>query len=167
MDLLFLRHAEAIELGSDGITQDNDRYLSNDGIKKMKRAAEGMRQLNLNLDVILTSPLLRAIQTAEIVAKEFNIENKIQVSNHLSPNGDPSVLVSEIKKQYDKAQQLMLVGHEPDLSCLVSYLLSGVKNVSINLKKGSLIYLTVSKLVYGQCAMLNWFLTCRQLVNLR
>jgi phosphohistidine phosphatase len=167
MDLLFLRHAEAVELGVDGIANDSERPLTIDGIKKMEKAAQGMQQLGLNLDLILTSPLKRAIQTAEITAKEFGIQDKIRISNHLAPNGNHSKLVVEILGLKQPVEQVLLVGHEPDLSRLVSFLLTGQHTVAINFKKAALLQITVSNLIYGQCAALSWFLTCKQLIKLR
>jgi len=167
MDLLILRHAEAVELGTDGITKDGDRPLTPEGIKKMEKAAEGMQQMGLDLDLILTSPLLRAVQTAEIVARKLRIQEKMRRTNNLAPSGNQSKLIAEIQGDKQPIQQVLIVGHEPDLSRLVSVLISGHNNITINFKKASLLRVNTSNLIYGQCAELNWFLTCKQLMKLR
>src|SRR5439155_18378543 len=120
MNLYFLRHAIAAERGTSG-HKDENRPLTKDGIRKMKEGAKGIRSLGLKFDRILTSPLLRARQTADIVCKEFGQEAEVWQS--LDPSEDPRQIIAALRKS--NARDLLLVGHEPHLSQFISFLISG------------------------------------------
>ena len=109
------------------------------------------------------SPCLRARQTAEIVAAEFGAEAKLKFTNHLASEGDPEQLIAELNKTYRACKNVLLVGHEPYLSALISTLLTGHSNVPLMLKKGGLCQLTVGILRHDYCAQFDWLLTPRQL----
>lgn len=166
MELYVLRHAIAVERGSPGYKDDSLRPLTEKGAKKMRRIAKGMLSLDLSLDVILSSPFIRAKQTAEIVAEAFRAKNRLEYTSHLETGGDPKKLVEAINEQYDSDSTLMLVGHEPYLSRLVSILVAGTESPSVVLKKGGLCKLVVSSLHYGRCGTLEWLLTPAQMVRL-
>jgi phosphohistidine phosphatase len=120
-----------------------------------------MLKLGLAFDSILTSPYVRARQTAEIVAKTFQAEKRLKISEHLACEGSPKKLIQELKTL--KAQDLLIVGHEPYLSGLISLLISGRSDLDINLKKAGLCRLSIDSLKYGRCARLDWLLTPNQL----
>ena len=166
MDLYILRHAIAVQRGTPGYEDDSKRPLTGKGAKKMNRIAEGMLALDLSFDVILSSPFTRAKQTAEIVAEVFHAEKKLEFTEHLEVGGDAEKLVDLINDTYSSASSVMLVGHEPYLSGLISMLLSGSEDLSITLKKGGLCKLTVTALRYGQCATLDWLLAPAQMTRL-
>ena len=167
MDLYILRHAIAVERGTPGYNDDSLRPLTDKGAKKMRRIAEGMLTLDLSFDAILSSPFIRAKQTAEIVAEAFHARKQLEYSPHLETGGDPEKLIGDINGRYDSDATLMLVGHEPYLSGLVSMLVAGTGSVAIVLKKGGLCKLAVSGLHYGRCATLEWLLSPAQLVRVR
>jgi phosphohistidine phosphatase len=166
MDLYVLRHAIAVERGAPGYKDDSLRPLTEKGAKKMLRIAKGMLSLDLSFDAILSSPFIRAKQTAEIVAEAFRARNQLEYTSHLETGGDPKKLVEAINQRYDSDSTLMLVGHEPYLSGLVSMLVAGNDALSIVLKKGGLCKLVVSGLHYGRCATLGWLLTPAQMVRM-
>jgi len=133
MKLFFLRHGLA---GRSGQWQgsDFDRPLTADGKKRMKRVAAALKDLELGVDVIASSPLARALQTAEIVARQLKLPDRLMREELLSPGFGPAELQTILKK-YADAQALMLVGHEPDLSAVIGQVIGGGKIVC---KKGAL-----------------------------
>jgi phosphohistidine phosphatase len=163
MELYILRHGIAVERGTPGYKKDSDRPLTPDGEDKMRQIADAMRGMDLKFDLILSSPFARAEQTAKIVAGE--LDEEVTFSKYLEPGGNALELISEINDE--KAHRVLLVGHEPDLSSLISVLTTGGTDATIELKKGGLCKLTTDKLVFGQCATLNWLLTPKQLRQLR
>jgi phosphohistidine phosphatase len=167
MDLYLLRHAIAVERGTPGYRRDRDRPLTPEGEKKMRRIARGLQALELSFDVILSSPFVRARQTAEIVAKLFQTEDRLVFTDALAVGGDHQALIRELQDRYSKAGDVLLVGHEPSLSILISTLLGGGASLSIMLKKGGACKLSVDSLAYGRCATLEWLLAPNQLTRIK
>ena len=163
MEIYILRHGIAVQRGTPGYKKDSDRPLTEDGIDKIRQVVEAMLAMELKFDLILSSPYVRAAETAKIVADELDTE--VTFTDFLLPDGNPLELIREING--NKPPRVLLVGHEPDLSRLISHLISGDSDVSIELKKGGLCKLTAGKLTLGQCATLNWLLTPKQLRALR
>lgn len=133
----------------------------------MRLVAEGMKALDLSFDLILSSPYLRAKQTAEIVAEVLNAQKKMKLSATLAADADPEELIDELNKNYRSLDSILLVGHEPCVSDLISLLVTSNGNLSVVMKKAGLCKLTVDSLRYGQCATLQWLLTPSQLTLLR
>lgn len=166
MELYFLRHAIAVERGVPGFRDDRKRPLTRKGAQKMRRIAKGMRRLGLDFDLILSSPYVRAKCTAEIVAAAFDAKEKLQFSNPLAADADSQRLIAELKKSHRPRKSILLVGHEPFMSQLISVLLTGNRAAQVVLKKGGLCKLTIGSLRHGPCAKLEWLLTPRQLVRI-
>jgi phosphohistidine phosphatase len=123
--------------------------------------------MEAKIDLILTSPYLRAADTASILAKQCGLdEDGVIKSENLAPDCHIDLLINEINQNYREIGNLALVGHEPSLSSLVSMLVSGEPNMSVTLKKGGVCRLTVARLEYGRCASLDWLLTPAQLVKI-
>ncbi len=167
MDVYILRHAIAVDHGTPGYEDDSLRPLTGKGAKKMKRIAESMLALDLSFDVILSSPFVRAKQTAEIVAEVFRAGKKLEFTDHLEAGGDPEKLVEHINNQHGADVGVVLVGHEPYLSSLIAVLIAGNGSVDITMKKGGLCKLSIDALQYGQCATFEWLLTPGQLTQIR
>jgi len=163
MEIYILRHGIAVDRGTPGYKKDGDRPLTEDGVQKIRQVAEAMLAMELKFDLILSSPYVRAAETAKIVAGE--LDEEVTFTNFLLPEGNPLELIREIND--NKPQSVLLVGHEPDLSRLMSLLISGDSEAAIELKKGGLSKLTAEKLMFGQCATLHWLLTPKQLRSLR
>ncbi len=166
MNIYVLRHAKAVEHGDPAYPIDSDRPLTTEGKKKMRQIALGMKRLGLSLDLILSSPYVRARQTAEIAAQALQKTKKLKFSANLESGADPADLVDELNKHYRSCQSLMLVGHEPYLSRLISKLVTGDSHLALDFKKGGLAKMTTDSLQYAQCASLEWLLTPRQLCAL-
>ncbi len=139
MDLYFLRHGLAGDR-ADWTENDDERPLTKPGKKRMADEAKTMADLGLKLDAILTSPLVRARQTADIVAKHLDMQDAVVEDKRLGPGFDPGKL-SEIVREHDSANALMLVGHEPDFSATIGEL---VGRANVVMKKGGLAYIHLS-----------------------
>lgn len=133
MKVYFLRHGLAGDR-AEWQGDDFDRQLTEEGKKKLTRTAETIATLDLKLDVIITSPLVRASQTAEIVAHKLNLLTKLVKDDRLDPDLNIRRL-AKILEEYADRDAIMLVGHEPSFSELVGHLIGGGR---IECKKGSL-----------------------------
>jgi phosphohistidine phosphatase len=128
MHLYFLRHGEAD--WPDWNKPDDDRPLTERGKKEMKKVAAFLGRLDLSLDRVITSPLPRAKQTAEVVAKQFELE--LQEDELLEP-GFGSAELKQLLKKYP-GESIMVVGHEPDFTETISAL----TGASLKLSKAGL-----------------------------
>ena len=167
MDLYCLRHGKAIDRDPQHPSIDRERSLTQSGKRKVRCIAQAMSALDLSFDLILTSPFLRARQTAEIVAANFKAFDRLKLTPWLVPGADQKELVQQLNESFRSCETILLVGHEPDLTVLVATLIAGTPNVSLNLRKGGLCKLSVSSLRFGRCATLEWFLSPRQLASLQ
>ncbi len=135
MRLYIVRHAIALPHGTPGI-QDEDRTLTEEGIKKMQQAAAGLRNLDYVPELLLTSPLIRARQTAEILLKSFGKGIEMKVAPSLAPSGTRPELYQEIARYARNVNSLMLVGHQPSLGEIAGEIAWGSPEHFIDLKKG-------------------------------
>ncbi len=162
-----MRHARAVERGTPGFTDDSVRPLTPEGEEKMYDIARGMRRLDLGFDLLLSSPFVRARRTAEIVAEVLDERDKLEFTDALAADGDPRELITELRARRKSPAALLLVGHEPYLSGLISTLIAGEVRLPLTLRKGGLAKLVVDSLTYGRCATLEWLLAPKQLVSIR
>jgi phosphohistidine phosphatase len=165
MKLYLLRHGIAAERGPRWAGHDADRPLTKTGSKKVLRVGEAMKEMELSFDLILSSPFRRARETAEIVADLFDYGDRLKYSAHLKVGGRPASLIREIKTHYPSCRSILLVGHEPYLSSLISVLMSGEDRLLITMKKGGLCKLEAQSLRYGRCASLQWLLGPSQVLH--
>lgn len=133
--LYFLRHGIAVLPGTPGYPND-DRPLTDEGHDKMQKEAKGIRRIIDDLDMILSSPLKRAHDTALIVAKAMGIEHKIETTKTLLPGCRTKEFLALLEKYADK-EHILVVGHEPDLSAMISEL-AGSQRTIVEMKKGAL-----------------------------
>jgi len=133
MNCYFLRHGVAVEQ-QEWRGSDADRPLTRDGIKRMEHEAYGIARLSLDLRLIITSPLLRAKQTAAIVADELRMRDELVVDDRLA-NGFNAEVCRAILADHADADSILLVGHEPTMSVTLGELIGGA---SVELKKGGL-----------------------------
>jgi phosphohistidine phosphatase len=166
MNVYLLRHGLAADADIQNFAKDSDRPLTPKGKRKVWKIAEGMAALDLAFDLILSSPYLRARQTAEIVAEVFKARKRLEFSDTLTPGGSAKKLVELLKKLESPAADVLLVGHEPYLSELIALLVAGQIGFSVVMKKGGLCKLSTVSLRAGRCAALEWLLAPKQLVLL-
>jgi phosphohistidine phosphatase len=165
MTLYLLRHAQAGEHVA-GPREDDARRLTAQGRKRMAQAAVGLRHLGIKLDAILTSPLPRASETAEIVAKSYHGRPRPEVLETLAHRFPPAEAAAALSSHRAHAN-LMVVGHEPQLSELISiFLTGGPEGVPLQLKKGGCAALEFNPGLEPGRGELLWILTQRQLRQL-
>ncbi|HLI78338.1 MAG TPA: phosphohistidine phosphatase SixA [Candidatus Binataceae bacterium] len=160
MMLYIMRHGLAEEPTPKG--DDSARKLTSKGVDKIRKAAAGMRAMGLAFNVILTSPITRAMETAEIVAGELG-GSKPRAMPELSTGASPAGLLEAIVK-LKLPESVLVVGHEPTLSRLASLMLTGSsESAGIKLKQGGVIALEFPDRVERGAAQLRWMMTQRQL----
>jgi phosphohistidine phosphatase len=166
MDLLVIRHAVAGDRDTFAKTGKRDelRPITEEGTRKMVRGAQGLRRIVEHIDYLASSPLVRARQTAQIVADEFGVkvDEKTEI---LSPDAKPGQFAEWLADQKQR-DVVAIVGHEPHLSTLVTWLLSGVDESRVELGKGGACLLTLDGPPRKGGARLRWLLTPRQLRDL-
>ena len=161
MQLLVIRHGIAEDPSTVAKGQDDSGPpLSKEGKQMMKGVAAGLRELVENIDVIGASPLLRAQQTAQIVAKAYN-DLPIATVEDLFPESDPPALMTWLR-QHATVDVVAIVGHQPNLGLVVTWLMSGVKASRVALTKGGTCLLEFSSVSPGN-GTLQWLLTPSQL----
>ena len=161
MTLYILRHGIAEDSGPDG--EDASRRLTPRGQKRVYAAANGMRAMGLQLDLILTSPFARALETAALVAQVYGGDPPPREFPPLA-QGVPAIETVRALRPFARQSAIVIVGHEPGLSGIVSYLLCGSPDaIRIDLKKSGLVALEVHDLGRRAGATLTWMLTPRQL----
>jgi phosphohistidine phosphatase len=141
MDLYLIRHGLAGESGT--YTNDAERPLTEEGKKKTRQVAKRLSDLGLSFDLLLTSPLTRAYQTAEILL-QVGLSQTLEEANFLAPTGDIQTWIDWlIAWQPDQRERLALVGHEPLLSTWAEILMWGEAKGAIELKKAGIIGLSL------------------------
>ena len=141
MELYLIRHGIATERGID--SKDYDRTLTNQGRQKTGKVAQRLYQLGLRFDLILTSPLVRSRQTAEILCSS-GLSSQVEEHTFLAPDGDIHTWLSWLEQQqHSITTQLALVGHQPDLGQWAEILVWGEAREVLVLKKAGIIGLTL------------------------
>ena len=158
--LYLVRHAIAEPRGE---TPDAERRLTVQGARRMRRAALGLKRLGLVPDLILSSPLRRAEETAGILLPILSPDVSIEIYEPLAPGCPVPQVISGLQK-YRRAHRLVLVGHQPALGELASQLLSSSSTlVPLPFKKGGAAAIEVSALPPRAAGILKWFLTAKHL----
>jgi phosphohistidine phosphatase len=152
MDIYLVRHGEYVDLGSSTIEQDSRNRLSVQGIEKLRRQAKTLAGWNPSIARIVTSPFIRAKQTAEIFGEAL----KVPVDEHaaLARTFFNVEALRQILNAYPPSENLMLVGHESDLSTVASAVIGGGK---LELARGGIIRMSV-KSVEPLQGSLSWLL---------
>jgi phosphohistidine phosphatase len=163
MELYVMRHGIAEEVSSSG--RDRDRVLTREGTDRTCEAAKALRKLGIEFDAILSSPYARAWQTAELVASELDCKRVLRPVDALSSESTASKAAKSLVTETARSASVLVVGHEPILSELISLLLSGSPNLAIALKKGAVCKLTCVRPEPGGCR-LDWLLPPKYLCRM-
>src|SRR5208283_4502871 len=115
MNLYILRHGIGTEPDARAFAKDADRPLTSEGKRKLGQVAGAMEALELSFDLILSSPYLRARQTAEIIAEALKARKRLEISDSLTPGGSTKKLVELLNRLQPSPENVLLVGHEPYL----------------------------------------------------
>ena len=156
MELLIIRHGEAVPVDKQKIRKDADRTLTAKGRKNTAQTAKILNKMGCEPQLILTSPLVRARQTAEVLSKHLQNKAKIKESDLLKPSTPPDQILKELNDA--REQSIIITGHCPVLDHLASLLISSNKDVKIQLKKSSICAISFeNKIIPGQ-GTLEWLL---------
>jgi phosphohistidine phosphatase len=154
MQVYILRHGIAEEGRPGG--RDADRALTNEGRKRLREVLRVAEKADVVPSLILTSPYVRAVQTAEVAIEVLGYANDLLRTEALIPSSDPESIWEEIRL-HQGVMQLMLVGHEPLLSRVVSFLLDA-SSLMIDVKKGSIIRIDIEQFGSHPRGILKWML---------
>jgi phosphohistidine phosphatase len=162
-ELYFVRHGLAEERG-DAWPDDTKRPLSDDGISRMRKAARGLARIGVAVDVVLTSPLVRTRQTAEIVAAALDPRPSIVNVDSLAPDGGYAAVIADLEKHVRKTR-IALVGHEPTIGEIAARLIGS--RHPIEFKKGAVCRIDVEDLPPAGPGQLRWLMPPRILRALK
>lgn len=136
MEIIIMRHAKAEPGNLIKYPEDDKRPLTDQGKSRQKSVAKVLKKVVKDIDAILTSPALRAKQTAEISAKILGLEDKIESTELLYNQFDPEQVGQLLKKKSMSATNVLIVGHEPSISELAWYFLG--QQVKLQFKKSGI-----------------------------
>jgi phosphohistidine phosphatase len=163
LELYLIRHAIAAERGPK-YPDDRKRPLTAEGIKRFKDAVSGLVAIGTELDVILTSPLTRAEETAALLASGLKKRVPVETIEALAPGGKFPALVEAVTKQAKRHRRIALVGHEPDLGEMAARWL-GARG-TVEFRKGAVCALDVDSATPRGPGTLRWLLPPRVLRHL-
>jgi phosphohistidine phosphatase len=166
MDLLVVRHARAEDREEFAATgqPDSERPLTPKGIRRMTKAARGLRSLVPTIDLLVSSPFRRAVETAQIISEAYG-EMRYVLRDELASNPTPQRLIASLAKEREHGV-VCIVGHEPDLSALIKALLTDKSQAPAKLKKGSATLIRFSGPVAASSGSMQWHHTARELASL-
>ena len=158
-ELYIMRHGLAAD-ASEGVTDDAKRPLTPEGRKKMAEIARGLLCLGFDVDWIVSSPLVRAVETAGIVSDSLGKCVPMDFSDAVRPSGSAEELIAFLARQPDR-KRILVVGHEPDLSQLAARLVGAGRNANLAFKKGGCCLIAFDEFPPKSPGRLVWWLTPR------
>jgi phosphohistidine phosphatase len=167
VNIFILRHGIAVERRTPGFKNDFKRPLTSKGERQLRKTAVAMQKMGLRFDLLLSSPYERAKRTAEIIADKLKLKKLLKFSDNLTSEGNAKKLIRQLNELKPVPDNVLLVGHEPYLSELISTLTTGDMKLEMDFEKGGLCKLKVEKLYFGSCATLASLLTPKQMKLMR
>ncbi len=164
-EFYIMRHGVAVTRGSAGFADDSKRPLTPEGKKKMQEIAQGLRRLGFSPDWVVSSPLVRAVETGEIVVESLAGKVPMDFCDALRPGGSAEALVSFLAKHANR-KRVLVVGHEPDLSAMAARLIGAGRSANLGFKKGGCCLITFSEFPPKSPGELVWWATPRILRKL-
>lgn len=165
MQLLIVRHAIAMDREEYAKTgrPDSDRPLTDTGRRRMRKNARGLQRISPHPDLIGTSPWLRAADTARVIAETLGVE-RMETVEEMTPDHHPRELAQWLNGKVDIGS-VIVVGHEPHLGEVVTWLMGG-SGSNVEFKKGGACLLKIDGKVDAGTAILQWHLAPAQLRSL-
>lgn len=160
MQIYILRHAIAIPRGTPGYPND-DRPLTDEGIRKMIGNARAINIIAGKFDAVISSPLIRAVHTANILAEHTGYKGEIFITECLLP-GSPQRSLFKYLSDFNQKEKICIVGHEPHLGFIASRLI-GISESVIELKKGAICRIDTEKFPPEKPGRLAWLFQPKQL----
>jgi len=164
-ELYIMRHGIAVMRGVTSMIDDAKRTLTPEGKEKMREIASGLVSAGLEADWIVSSPLVRAAETAEIVGEAQSSKPPLDLCDALRPGGDPEALITFLAKRSNR-RHVLVVGHEPDLGELAARLIGAGRNANMPFKKGGCCLITFSEFPPKSPGRLVWWLPPRVMKKL-
>lgn len=162
VDLFILRHGKAQQ--ADCSANDAERALTGKGRDEITSVAQWMVSRGYEFDVIATSPLKRARQTAEIIGSFQGTKSRIVVWDALAVGGDLDAICWNLG-QCEENGKVLIVGHEPTLSMLISRIITGIDSAAIVMVKGGLAKIRNYSFLHRPSGELQWLLSPRQMIS--
>lgn len=162
IELYLIRHGIAADRG-EAWPDDAKRPLTHKGIVRLRHAAAALDALGVSFDEILTSPLVRTRQTAEVIAEGLSAKTPVVAVEALAPSGTTPQVIEELGR-HARRKRIALVGHEPNIGELASKLL-GLRT-AIDFKKGAICRIDVETLPPARPGHLRWFATSKMLTRI-
>lgn len=157
MDLYLIRHADAVPLGEGGILEDSERPLTDTGKGQAKALAAALSKRGVHLSRVLTSPALRARQTAELMLAAWpGTAMPLETCDDLAMGFKPKKMADALEDCKDNA--LALVGHQPDLAEFAAWLI-GSRKARLDLAKGGVAFINCGDGISKGCGTLEWLVT--------
>lgn len=163
LELCLIRHGLAGTSFEDE-AMDYERPLKKKGKEKLKDIAKGLKDMNICFDVVLTSPLLRSMETAGIINAYCGATEEVLVCDLLQPGSSYSML-SKLLNELQEYEKIAIIGHEPFLSGFACYCLSNSKSPFISLKKGGALMLEVDKVIKPGHCKLSWLMEPKHMIK--
>jgi len=161
-ELYLIRHAIAAERGEDW-PDDDKRPLTERGIARFKESVAGLKELDVVVDEIFSSPLVRAKQTADLLAAGLSGKPVVKILDALSPGHTPTSVLAQLARAA-RRRRIILVGHEPDLGELAAHLIGAGR--ALPFKKGGACRIDVESLTSRRAGALTWFVQPKMLRRL-
>ena len=161
MDCLLLRHGIAVER-DEWEGPEADRPLTERGATRVGQVAVGLKRLDVQPTHVLSSPLIRAIETAKIVHRSLRVRSAVQIVDALLPDASPDRLLS-ILHDLPPESCVLCVGHEPQLGVAASVMLAGKSSTAFPFKKAGACLIELSIPAKPGRGILRWWLTPAQL----
>jgi phosphohistidine phosphatase len=158
--LYLVRHAIAAERGPN-YPDDRERPLTSEGVARFKRVVDGLKDFDVKLDVVLTSPLVRASHTAQLLVTGIGGKPRLEILDALASGGRMTQVLEAITKYSKRSKHIALVGHEPDLGELAARLLRA--RGTIEFKKGAVCCIELDGAMPNGPGTLRWLLPPRAL----
>lgn len=159
-ELYIMRHGLAVTRAPSTMMDDAKRPLTPEGKEKMQEIAAGLVRLGVAVDWVVSSPLVRAVETAEIVADALSPKPAFDFCDALRPGGAPEALIAFLAKRPNH-RRVLVVGHEPDLGELAARLIGAGRSANMPFKKGGCCQITFSIFPPKAPGRLVWWLTPR------
>jgi phosphohistidine phosphatase len=159
LELYLIRHGVAAPRG-DEFPDDSKRPLTSGGMARLRKEAKALDELNVGFDHIITSPLVRTRQTADVFAETLKSKPSVSMSDALAPAGAPAAVLQELAKHMRKGR-IALVGHEPNIGELAARLI-GARS-PLEFKKGAICRIDFEVFPPKGIGQLRWFVTPRML----
>jgi phosphohistidine phosphatase len=164
MNVYLLRHAQALDLGEAGVQTDEERPLSDEGLRQMEIVSDAVKRLGLKFDEIITSPLRRALETAQELRRHLELpETAVITCDKLEPGGSTKKVMKYLRSR--EANEVVLVGHAPELPTYAAWLI-GSKDCQLEIAKAGLVYIRCDAAPRKGVGTLVWMLTPELLAGL-